>query len=462
MLAAASTVIAASPTGASSPSDPQSCGWLFRLSGDQANVAFPDAAARYWVAQLPIPPGSHLEATGDFPHARYISFITYDAATRAIDGIADNEIAPDPGATNPFVTGAARTAVSRSYKVYVRNELMPTDAGGNPQRAQNTVYTERPEQPTKTSRPTQMATVIYRVYEADRNLDITGGVGLPKLSLVSDDGSRREEIPNCPDHSLPSTGAVTDGLAGSGPGAGNDRIPSTKLGGRNPPVWVKYTNAANGVANGVLNNDRTGDTPVWPVARDATNLPPSGGFLENVHNAYMTTFDTAAFGDVLVFHAKAPTTPHTFGAEAVMGTGQLRYWSMCSNTSSTQFLACVKDDDVALDATGSYTVVVSTAANRPAGANGSCGIGWLPKGPLPSAPIILRNMLPDPTFAQAIQQATQGTEEVTLGAYYPRGYYFSHASDFDAWVAANGGCAAFKWPASVQTYRPPGLPVIDG
>ena len=166
---------------------------------------------------------------------------------------------------------------------------------------------------------------------------------------------------------------------------------------------------------------------------------------------------------ILVYHGQAPTTPQTYlPSDTTMGSGQLRYWSMCSNMSSTQYLGCVKDDDVTLDPSGDYTVVVSTAANRPATAKSSCGIEWLPKGPLPSAPIILRNMLPDPSFLQAIQRATHGTEQQTLGAYYPQGYYFAHASSFDAFVGANGGCASFVWPATPpSTYHPPGFPIID-
>ena len=70
--------------------------------------------------------------------------------------------------------------------------------------------------------------------------------------------------------------------------------------------------------------------------------------------------------------------------------------------------------------------------------------------------------VPDPTFEQAIQNATQGTEETTLGPNYPHGYYFRHAADFDSWVAAQGGCNRFRWPVSVQTYQPPGLPGLDG
>ena len=452
---AALAALAIAVPGAGAQGD-QSCGWLFRLSGDQVNAAFPDQAARYWVADLPIPSGFHIEIDGRFPRARYISFITYDSATRAIDGIHDTQIAPDAGSINPFMAGASRTVTNRSYTVYVRNETVP--AGG---RAANTVYTDNGQPPpqTKTSEPTQTATLIYRVYEADQGLDITGGVGLPEISLVSDDGTQRRQLPDCPDHSLPSTQSVTDGLASAGGGEGSDGVPSAELGGQDPPVWLRYTNAANGVANSALNNPRTG--AAWPAAQQATNMLPSGGFYENVDNAYMTAFDTSSYGDVVVFHGKAPSTPQTYRAsDTTMRRGQLRYWSMCSNVSTTQYLACVKDDDVVLDRHGYYTIVISTAANRPATATAACGIEWLPKGPLPSAPIILRNMLPDPKFKQAIQDVpAQGQERATLGPFYPLGYYFDHATNFDTFVAANGGCKGFSWPKKAPaSYQPPGLP----
>ena len=103
LVSVAAGAVTPATIGAASATGPQSCGWLFRLSGDQVNAAFPDQAARYWAAELPIPPGFHAEISGDFPHSRYISFITYDPASRAIDGIADYEIAPAAGSTNPFV-----------------------------------------------------------------------------------------------------------------------------------------------------------------------------------------------------------------------------------------------------------------------------------------------------------------------------------------------------------------------
>ena len=443
--AAAALVFAAVavPGSVAASGTEQSCGWIARIAGDQLNVAFPDQAVNYWAADVPIPPGYHVEIDGIFPHARYISFVTYDPATRAIDGLPDVAIAPNRGSTNPFRFMSLRTATKRSYTVYVRNEARPAS-----RRAPNTIYLSdgAPPPQTKTSQPTELASMLYRVYEADRGRDITGGAGLPTLSLVADDGSRREALPACPDHSLPSTQSLTDALAGSGSGAGNDNAPPVKLGGQDPPVWRRYTNAVNGVGAGALDNPTTGGA--WPAVQQTSNTLPGGGFYDNPDNAYMTAFDSAAYGDVLVFHGKAPTTPQTYsGGRRRMPGGQLRYWSVCSNTSTTQYLGCVHDDQVTLDSRHDYTIVISTAANRPASANPRCSIEWLPKGPLPSAPLILRNLLPDKSFAQAIQRVpAQGQEQRTLGPYYPLGYYFDHAADFDKFVAANGGCRRFKWP----------------
>jgi hypothetical protein len=114
-----------------------------------------------------------------------------------------------------------------------------------------------------------------------------------------------------------------------------------------------------------------------------------------------------------------------------MGTGQLRYWSFCTNAATTQFLACAQDDQIPTDANGFYTIVVSTAAGRPSNATEACGVKWLPKGASPQSTLILRNMLPDPSFAQAVQNARQGNEQPTMGDFYPRGQYFLHADAFE-------------------------------
>lgn len=413
-------VLAALPGGARAALPAHSCGWAARISGDQLNVAFPDAAANYWLAAIPIPAGGYAELRGAYPHARYMSFIDYTAASQAIDGLADVQIGPDAGSTNPFLAGADRTAARRAYAVRIVSG--PPPAGG---RAPNTIYGSNAD--ASKSSPPGLALVLYRVYEGDRGLDIEGGVGLPAITLVTGTG-QRATLPDCPDLSLPDLG-LTRLLASAGAG-GASPLPVTGLGGRNPPAWVRYTNPISGVVTSVLDNELTGGSLYPPLVR-LTDTLPSGGFFENIHVAYVTSSYTPGFGPVVAFRAKAPATPRTFDGETLMGTGQLRYWSLCTNNALTMFYDCVRDDQVPLDAHGYYTIVVSTAANRPANATAACGVAWLPAGPLPQTVLILRNMLPAPDFSNAVQRARPGTERATMGDYYPVGRYYATVADFE-------------------------------
>ncbi|MGH8345937.1 MAG: hypothetical protein ACRES5_05130, partial [Pseudomonas sp.] len=96
------------------------------------------------------------------------------------------------------------------------------------------------------------------------------------------------------------------------------------------------------------------------------------------------TYIDNRFGDVLVLHAKAATTPKTHDGETTMGAGQLRYWSVCKyrSLSDTAVDSCVHDEEVPTDAQGDYTIVVSSANKRPANARPECGIAWMDWGRL--------------------------------------------------------------------------------
>jgi hypothetical protein len=60
-------------------------------------------------------------------------------------------------------------------------------------------------------------------------------------------------------------------------------------------------------------------------------------------------------------------------------------------------------------------------------------VTWLPWGPQTQGLVIYRHMLPDPTFAQAIQNVPEpGAETDTLGDYYPRGEYLADPGYFKA------------------------------
>ena len=58
---------------------------------------------------------------------------------------------------------------------------------------------------------------------------------------------------------------------------------------------------------------------------------------------------------------------------------------------------------------------------------------WLAWGPQTQGLLIYRHMLPDPSFAQAIQHvAAPGAEQDTMGDYYPQSEYLARAADFKA------------------------------
>jgi hypothetical protein len=63
-----------------------------------------------------------------------------------------------------------------------------------------------------------------------------------------------------------------------------------------------------------------------------------------------------------------------------MGSGELRYWSFCSNQgfANTRVNDCVHDENVPVGPDGYYAIVVSRAADRPRNAIAQCGIAWLP------------------------------------------------------------------------------------
>jgi len=88
---------------------------------------------------------------------------------------------------------------------------------------------------------------------------------------------------------------------------------------------------------------------------------------------------------------------------------------------------------------GGYTIVVSTAEQRPANARPECGVTWLPWGPQTQGLLIYRHMLADPSFAQAIQNVPQpGAELDTMGDYYPSGEYLAGPGDFGTTACPRG------------------------
>jgi hypothetical protein len=395
------------------------CSWNIQIGGSQADATFPDTGARYWGAAFQIPPGGYLEIQGQYPHARYFSFETYTAESQAIDGLYDAQIAPDPGSVNPYVPGAHRDSEHRDYTVYIVNGKVPTSG-----RAPNTIYTSTTD--GSKSEPTGFAQIGYRIYLPDIGRDDTGGVGLPTITSVSSDGSRMLELGGCQIITLPDLGAqqisaaLGEGFPISGPG----------VLGLNPLRWRKYTNPVTAYSAALLDNQLT-SSEYQQAASEFDATLPSGGFFENVDTAYLFAVADREFGQVLALRGQVPTTPQTTLGQPIMGNGQMRYWSLCAFSQASSVYGCADDSDIPAKNHHHFLVVLSTAAARPSNASAQCGVNWIPLGAATQTVLLLRNMLPAPSFRDAVQNATVGTEQQTLGPYYPIGSYYHTTADFE-------------------------------
>lgn len=374
------------------------------------NVAYPDQAAIYWAGAYQAVPGTRLRITGRYPHSRYFSFNVYDAAQRPIDALADVEIAPDRGSVNPFAKGADRTARDRGYTAFV--DFGPIPAARTP----NTLYTGTGQ----TALPNTTGTLLLRVYLPDRGRDDTGGVGLPTVTLEPDGTAgaepARSACATLAKPALPNVNAVVADASPPPPPS------AATIPGRNPPLWKKFDNLVQAATTLAFNNPY-----LDPFAKPASALDPLGGhgaFLSNVHNSYVFAGLNRAYGDVSLTTFRAPTFPDTRPGPPRMPGGELRYWSLCTNDTATQrYLACANDDATAVGPDGLAAFVVSTPKARPAWATRDCGYDWLPFGASPSDTLILRSMLPDPSFARSIQRAEPGREAATMGDYLPTTRY---------------------------------------
>ena len=178
------------------------CFWYYGAFGGSPktfNMAYPDAGARYWGAIFRRPPGSTLKIHGLYPHARYTSLISYDALGQIVDGLADYQIDPDPGSTNPFRPGARRDGRSRSYTVTILDQQNLDPATGrtlfnktNPrtnERHRNALYA-RGDTPTFENvggTTYEFQGFAVRVYIPDRGRDLRGGKRRAGRGYVADE-----------------------------------------------------------------------------------------------------------------------------------------------------------------------------------------------------------------------------------------------------------------------------------
>lgn len=379
--AAPATAAQTGGPGRAAPAAPAvpDCAW-HPLGYRSSNVAYPDTNSQYWLLHYTVQKGLTIELDGRYPDARYASFASYDASRDSFTGpdgapsvLTDHWIAPDRGSHNPYREHSrpgGKFTVSVTDRAAGRRNTLPLAPAGTPEGAEGTV--------------------IYRVYLPH------GEIRLPKVTFLRD--GHRVRVATCDD-------ALT-----TGPGRGP--VPPARTAGE--PTRPAFA--------------RLGGSGLYP----------------NPDNAYVATgFDAPPPGQVLVVRGKAPAG--TTGDRARPWPdpkAQVRYWSMCNNLwwgpgevvanprpDGTVDTGCRTDSDTLLAADGTYTYVVGREEQR-AAVESVPGVTFLPLSaatPTDKHLLILRNMLADPGFTEAIQQVPAGsgparTAEV-MGDHYPRTAY---------------------------------------
>ncbi|MGR3501716.1 hypothetical protein [Pseudaestuariivita sp.] len=405
------------------------CFWMGPVYAGAFNVAYPDGGAVYWgtVFTMPEDPGAYLEISGTFPQTRYMSLHSYNGVvTEAAPyhRVMDQEIVPDDGAQNPFVTGTREGAMTFTLRV-VQGEVPESPET-------NTVYLGPAETVDRTP-------LLIRHYIPETGDDLTGGVGLYDVTLVRGDGTRVTGDAVCAALNVPAEDDPERKLIA--PALDQDQFDALL---EKPSVAENYLDTRH-TAWSVFWDPRINlmsfkSPPLQRVMKVAARegfLPKTSGFYANLDNQYVSLGLNDKFGEVVVLEARLPRTPAT-GAEAADTVAfDLRYWSLCSNETlvTTRFSDCIYDSEVTVDADRRYTIVVSKAASRPANARSECGVTWLDWGDAGDGAghpgltnLLMRNMAPNPDFAHAVQHIPgPGLEAQTMGAYLPAPVYMSQA-----------------------------------
>lgn len=389
------------------------CDWVLLYDpsrSDLADFAFPETSARYWVAVGPSAPaaGDRFDIAGRYPGARYSSLTVYNGNGGYEDSLADYLWRADVPGGNPFSAATTRNPAGQIGAGYTDQLLFDTAVPAAGARAPNTLY--RPSPGLTDGDRKKRTLLMYRTYLPQGGND--GGVGLPVLSFVS--GGVRTPLSQTPDTAECSTlyANFIQQFGGGGNRGGLDSIPIFR-----PPLPTPRLEVFRGVAGGVAGK----------------------GQFYNADNNFMSTTTSTTYGELLLVRGRAPTYTDQPG---VGTTPDVRFWSLCENEAQSQkVVACVHDENAALDATGFYTLVIAADNQPEPAATAARGYNVLPFGSQTNGEVIYRQLLAAPGYAQGIDKVgpLQNAQTV-MGDAYPQATYCSRAT-FEA--AASSPAAAF-------------------
>lgn len=369
------------------------CDWsVIYGSGSSENFAFPESNATYWQASLPLinAAGTAVRIDGRFPDARFFSISLYNGSYQLQGTLQDYGMTTSKPDANPYANktqlkaGASRSGAA--YTAYVVFGSPP------PKPAPNTLYVPPQLGASGASLPSvQQLYLLYRVYRP-AGPTASGGEPLPALSINGAAFSGDTSALYCQNLSSLLAQSILYSIPLT-PGQAATSAPTN-------PTFTLYKDSGIPGQDAGVNGD----------------------------NQYMSASATLPAGYLYLIRGKAPTytgSPLLAGSRAA----DVRYWSICQNTSlSLEVVACVGDFQATLDTDGYYNIVVTGDTTPPVYAR---GFNWMPFGTRSPATVIYRQLLAADHFSGA-------SGSPTMGAYTPQLGYCK-VSQFQTLAAAYAG-----------------------
>jgi hypothetical protein len=338
------------------------------------------------------------QITGEFPHARYVSFMVYGGSrSQPFAALADYAIKPDPGSVNPFLPQEDRTAPNRSYTIYAIRE----GSGIDPSAYDNVLMIPKSE---------TFINLMMRVYRPDDGLDVLGGVPLPTVAV----------------------GRASGAVAPPWYGLASDIGALFKM-----FLGVHYQEAQSYAR---LHDDNT--IHFYRLSRE--------GGLPNVDIPYLDTAlggtESGSNATLAVLKFRAPTFENTDGGGGTLdGHKNVRYYSFCTSDVATGFNSqCISDSDLKVDEDGTVTLVVYPPVLEDRVKRS--GLNRLIRGYSETTSLTYRQLLPAADFAGAASNVPRlplplspdinlddYKASVFIGDYSPTGTYYT-GGEFEAWL----------------------------
>jgi hypothetical protein len=326
--------------------------------------------------------------------------------------LVDIDIEPDLGSVNPFRVGADRTATNRHYHAYFelgQGNAVDLNEARNPGSMQESPIAYRTPGNTSNTRvigPFRYSGAYgcgnpipghlwFRYYAPDHDVDVLGGVPLPKahyelstgeqfwLGLEAETLTKLRRRFNVPMDFGPFR-------TNEGPRApfGSER------------GWVKLFGIQLAVTDDLMMLNYPFDLfnePLkaalrwldWALLNRGQNQPPPANYeassTTNHYTTYLWRHAMIEPGHVLVLTGKLPTFPRTRNGEPVMEAAEVRYWGVDHmNPVHTPEnwvyilaeIGSLMDDQVATNEDGRYIIVFSRPEDRPSNAFADYGVTW--------------------------------------------------------------------------------------